>query len=150
MAEGKDISGKIGRRTLRCVTTQQIKDDTLAVSGEFGVNTFQCITLAIIKFKPYFHVRGAEPTEEEKEFVRLDREAWNFWKAQEGKTFSELKDLITRSGGNFIELRRFKFTELQRFNALIDLYYKGQITEEQIKEAHELEQLRRDSFGIEI
>ena len=88
-------------------------------------------------------------TEDEKrEYNKIYWGLQDFWKKQEGKTFSELKNLIIERGGNFIQLRQFRFNELVRLNKLIEECHKRQLTEEEIKEAQSLEQLRRDSFGI--
>ena len=145
--EGQDISEKIGRRTLRCTAVQRINADTIAVSGEFGVNTFECITLELKTFVPTDRERPM--TEDEKrEYNKIYWGLQDFWKKQEGKTFSELKNLIIERGGNFIQLRQFRFNELVRLNKLIEECHKRQLTEEEIKEAQSLEQLRRDSFGI--
>jgi hypothetical protein len=139
--EGQDISNEIKRRTLRCVADQQIAIDTFAVSGEFGVNTFECITLEIFKF---------DPTGDKNEIRKQFNEKSDYWKKQEGKTYSQLANTIKAKGGNTVQLRQFKFTELERLRELIDEYQKRQLTEAEIKEAQDLEQLRRDSFGIEI
>jgi hypothetical protein len=59
-----------------------------------------------------------------------------------------LAETIKAKGGNTIQLRQFRFNELQRLNDLIDKCRVGTITPEEIEEAQTLEQLRRDSFGI--
>jgi hypothetical protein len=137
--EGKDISNQIKRRTLRCVSSQQIANDAFAVSGEFGVNSFECITLEIFTF---------DPTGDKSEIRKQFNEKTDYWKKQEGKTYSQLAETIKAKGGNTIQLRQFRFNELQRLNDLIDKCRVGTITPEEIEEAQTLEQLRRDSFGI--
>lgn len=139
--EGTDISKEISKKTLRCMASQQIKIDTFAMSGEFGVNSLQMITLEIKKF---------DPTLDKKEINKIYWDMQTFWKEQEGKTYQQLEALIKSKGGSPIELRHFKFTELSRLSELIEAYHRRPLTESEIKEANDLDQLRRDSFGIEI
>jgi hypothetical protein len=145
--EGQDISKQIGRRTLRCTAVQRISANIIAVSGEFGVNTFECITLEIKEFVPTDKERPMTE-DERREYNKLYYGLQNFWKTQEGKTYKELESLIKEKGGNAIQLRQFKFEELQRLNQLIEKYHRGEATEADSIEATKLDQLRRDSFGI--
>jgi hypothetical protein len=139
--EGQDISNEIKRRTLRCMSSQQIANDTFAMSGEFGVNSFQRITLEILKFNP---------NDDKQEILKKYWDMQDYWKKQEGQTYQQLEATIKAKGGNSIELRRFKFNELERLRELIDEYHKRQLTESEIQEANELEKLRRASFGLDL